>query len=85
MISLASVFYFLLGIYSVNLVLSGFELINLIIFLESLNILFILLSSFTLINFSPILWIFFIITATLGVVFILCLLSQLWFCDNFYL
>nr|UKQ56141.1 NADH dehydrogenase subunit 4L [Gyrodactylus sp. FZ-2021] len=78
-------FLFCLFIFSINLLVSGFELINLIIFLESLNILFILVSGSFLISVSPVLWIYFIVVATLGVVFILCILSRLWFCDNFFL
>nr|YP_009572227.1 NADH dehydrogenase subunit 4L [Gyrodactylus gurleyi]AMZ79740.1 NADH dehydrogenase subunit 4L [Gyrodactylus gurleyi] len=80
-----SLFFFIFTIYCVNLVISGFEMVNLIIFLESLNVLFILCSGVNLIMTNPLLWIYFIVTATLGVVFILCLLSRLWFCDNFFL
>nr|YP_009251066.1 NADH dehydrogenase subunit 4L [Gyrodactylus kobayashii]AMZ79728.1 NADH dehydrogenase subunit 4L [Gyrodactylus kobayashii] len=80
-----SLFFFIFTIYCVNLVISGFEMVNLIIFLESLNILFILCSGLILISTNPLLWVYFIVTATLGVVFILCLLSRLWFCDNFFL
>nr|YP_001974724.1 NADH dehydrogenase subunit 4L [Gyrodactylus derjavinoides]ABX59345.1 NADH dehydrogenase subunit 4L [Gyrodactylus derjavinoides] len=80
-----SLFLFIFIIYCINLLVSGFELINLIVFLESLNILFILFSGLLLISNNPLLWIYFIVTATIGVVFILCLLSRLWFCDNFFL
>nr|AKP19668.1 NADH dehydrogenase subunit 4L [Gyrodactylus sp. FY-2015] len=80
-----SIFMFIFVIYCINLLISGFELINLIIFLESLNVLFILFSGLSLISINPLLWVYFIVTATIGVVFILCLLSRLWFCDNFFL
>nr|YP_009309693.1 NADH dehydrogenase subunit 4L [Gyrodactylus parvae]AKP19680.1 NADH dehydrogenase subunit 4L [Gyrodactylus parvae] len=80
-----NLFLFVFIIYCINLLISGFELINLIIFLESLNILFILFSGILLISCNPLLWVYFIAVATIGVVFILCLLSRLWFCDNFFL
>nr|YP_001008355.1 NADH dehydrogenase subunit 4L [Gyrodactylus salaris]ABI74680.1 NADH dehydrogenase subunit 4L [Gyrodactylus salaris]ABO86168.1 NADH dehydrogenase subunit 4L [Gyrodactylus salaris] len=82
---MVSLFLFVFTIYCINLLISGFELINLIVFLESLNILFILFSGLKLIGSNPLLWVYFIATATIGVVFILCLLSRLWFCDNFFL
>jgi len=79
------IFYFILTIFCINLIIRGFELIKLIIFLERLNILFIMVRGLDLIVYKPVRWVYFIVAATIGVVFILCLLRRLWFCDNFYL